>query len=492
MSEFRRQHWAAAVDRLFTIIRQNLITFLIIAFAGSRGGDGYFFYVLLGTIVLTFFSGIASWYRFRFRIVDGELQIKKGIIVRKQVYMSKERIQVIDITEGIVQRIFGLVKVEVKTAGGGTETATINAITQEEAEELKRELKSKSKPKTDTSDAEDTIETYEEVIDDEYLDEWTITTKELVLAAFTSGNFGLIASILGATSGQLDAFVNDETIDYVKDLLPGMGNVTFVITIVIAILLISWTLSFLGVIFNYSDFSVKKTEKELHIRSGLIERKHITIPFNRIQAIRFTEGILRQPLGCGMLYVESAGFEVNAQEKSITLVPFISRNKMHDFFDRFLDGFHVPEFNTKPPKKAFFRYLRRPNYWLFVAIPAAWFFWDSAWLLFFLIIPMTVLGYFRFKDAGIYNDSDFMAIRYRLINRKWAFLQRNRVQVIDEEINPFQNRKNLSSLTVTVASGAKGTEFEVNDLEQSDSAYFRTWLTTGKTNREDENKNHSD
>lgn len=51
--------------------------------------------------------------------------------------MAKERIQVIDVTEGLVQRVFGLVKVEVKTAGGGTESATINAMTFEEAEELK-------------------------------------------------------------------------------------------------------------------------------------------------------------------------------------------------------------------------------------------------------------------------------------------------------------------------------------------------------------------
>ncbi len=487
MSEFRKQHWAAAVDRLFNIIRQNLITFLIIAFAGSRGGDGYFFYVLTGSVVLTFFSGIAGWYRFSFRIIDGELQIKKGIFVRKNVYMSKERIQVIDITEGIVQRIFGLVKVEVKTAGGGTESATINAITQEEADELKRKLKAKAK--TVVSDSNEEEVAGEEVVsDEEYLDEWTISNKELVLAAFTSGNFGLIASILGATSGQLEAFVNDETIEYVRNLLPGMGNISFIVTVIIAILLISWTLSFLGVIFNYSDFSVKKTEKELHIRSGLIERKHITIPFNRIQAVRFTEGILRQPLGCGMLYVESAGFEVNAQQKSIVLVPFISSDKMQDFFGRFLDGFHIPELTTKPPEKSFFRYLRRPNYWLFFAIPIAWYFWDFAWILLFLFIPMTLLGYLRYKDAGIYNDSDFMAIRYRILNRKSAFMRRKRIQVIEETVNPFQERKDLASLTVTVASGAKGTEFSVNDLNFSDTDYLRNWLTTGylKTEENDQ------
>lgn len=153
--------------------------------------------------------------------------------------MAKERIQVIDVTEGLVQRVFGLVKVEVKTAGGGTESATINAMTFEEAEELKRELRANTSVKIEGEVFEEGIG-----IEEEFLDEWKISTKELVLAAFTSGNFGLIASILGALSGQLDAVITDEAIDYIQGALPGLNNFTLIVTVVIAILVISWTFSF--------------------------------------------------------------------------------------------------------------------------------------------------------------------------------------------------------------------------------------------------------
>ena len=479
MSEFRRQHWAAAVDRLFTAVRQNFVTFLILIFVGTRqaGGD-YFVYVLLGTMALTFFSGIAGWYRFQYRVAEGELQIKKGIFVRKKVYMAKERIQVIDVTEGLVQRVFGLVKVEVKTAGGGTESATINAMTFEEAEDLKRELRNSSRINVEGGEL---LEESEVDFEEEFLDEWKISSKELVMAAFTSGNFGLIASILGALSGQLDAVLTDETIEYIQGLLPGLNNTTLVLTVIVVILLVSWTFSFLGVIFNYSDFSVKKTEKELLIRSGLIERKHITIPFDRIQAIRFVEGVLRQPLGCGMLYVESAGFEQNAKERSIVLVPFISRKKMNDFFDRFLSDFHIPELDISPPRRAFFRYLRRPSYLLLIAIPIAWYFWDFGWLMSFFLIPATILGWLRYNDAGLYFDSKLIALQFRNFNRKTAFIRRKRIQVIEESTNPFQERKDISSLSVTAASGAKGIEFSIDDLESSDVSRVRKWLLSGET-----------
>lgn len=42
---------------------------------------------------------------------------------------------------GIIQRIFGLVQVEIKTAGGGTDKATISALTKEEASHLRSILR---------------------------------------------------------------------------------------------------------------------------------------------------------------------------------------------------------------------------------------------------------------------------------------------------------------------------------------------------------------
>ena len=46
-----------------------------------------------------------------------------------------------------------------------------------------------------------------------------MTGKHLFYAALTSGNFGLIASILGAISGQLDQFINEENLEYLAELL---------------------------------------------------------------------------------------------------------------------------------------------------------------------------------------------------------------------------------------------------------------------------------
>lgn len=473
MSDFKKQHPVAAVSQVFETIKQNFITLIILFFIGTSNTEGYFLYFLAAGLGLSLIAGVFGWWVFRYRVKDDELQIKKGVFVKNNIYMSKDRIQVIDITEGLIQRMFGLVKVEIKTAGGGTESATISAITREAAEALRTELRKKDgEAEILTDDAGDQLQNDEE----EILDSWKLPNKDLVYAAFTSGNFGLIASILGAISGQLNEVINEETIEYLYEVLPGFNNVTMIITIVIAIIVISWTLSFLGVIFNYSDFQLQKTSKELIITSGLIERKHITIPFDRIQAVRFVEGVIRQPFGYGMVYIESAGFNQTQKGRSIVIAPYLAGGKFSEFLNTFLTDYKEPEYEITPKSKVKFRYIRRPMYLILVLLPIVWSILEYGWLMVFLLPLMGVIGWLRYRDAAIGIDENFIKSRFRMISRTTSIAKRIRVQNAELSQNPFQKRKDVYNLSTTVASGAGGMSFEVEDLNGEDCQRIYDWV----------------
>lgn len=476
MSEFRKQHPVAGVSQVIDGIKQNFITLVIILFIGSSNTEGYFLYFLAAGLVISLFGGIFGWWFFRFRIFEDELQIEKGIFVKKKLYLSKDRIQVIDITEGILQRLFGLVKVEVKTAGGGTETATISAITREEAEELRTELRKRNNGSSEH--LEDLEEEQERK--DQILSTWKLSKKDLVYAAFTSGNFGLIASILGAVSGQLSEMINEENIRFIYEIMPGYSDVTIYIVLIFAIIVVSWLLSFLGVIFTYSDFRLHKTEEELIITRGLFEKKHITVPYDRIQAIRFVEGVIRQPFGYGMIYVESAGFDQSQKGRSIVLAPYISAKAVSSFLGEFLEEYEEPEYQYKPPQKALFRYIRRPNYLIFPLIPIIWYFLSRGWLSLILIPVLGLLGWMRYKDAAVGFDNDILRMRYRTISRTTAIMKKNRIQVTDLSQNPFQHRKNLINFSATAASGAGGMKFKVEDLGNEESLRIYDWVAGKK------------
>ncbi len=469
MSEFRRQHPIAAVTQFLTVLRQNIVPIVIFLVVGTRNTDSYFWYFFAFGVVSTLVLGIVGWVRFTYRVDGDELQIKKGIFVRKNLYLTKDRIQVIDITEGLLQRIFGLVKVEVKSAGSGTDNATISAITRNEALELRSLLRGEIKTEQEESVAE-----VDEVFESEVI-EWRLPGRDLLLAALTSGNFGLIASILGAISGQMDQFITEENMYYILDKVPGLGNTSLFVGIFVLIFIISYLFSFIGVIFQYADFKVEKKEKELHITSGLLERKHITIPFNRIQALRFVEGVFREPFGYGMLYVESAGFEQKNNERSIVLLPFIKKTKLDGFLSEFIEEIEQPEKTVTPPKRAFLRYLRRPNYILVLAVLIIWWFWDFGWIFFGFLIPATFLGWLRFNDAKIGFTQKMMSLQYRVLAKRTAYFRKNRAQVSELSANPFQKFGDLVTAHIIVASGAGGKAFSVMDLDHEDAEDILKW-----------------
>jgi len=468
MSEFRRQHPVAAITQFLGVLRQNIVPIIIFMVVGSRNTNEYFWYFFVLGVASTLVLGLFGWLRFTYRVDGDELQIKKGVFVRKELYLTKDRIQVIDITEGILQRIFGLVKVEVKSAGSGTEGATISAITREEALELRALLRGESK----------TREEKEEVNTEEIINEtltWKLSGRELFLAALTSGNFGLIASILGAFSGELDQFITEENLNYLFDHIPGLGNASIFVGLVIIIFLVSYIFSFIGVIFQYADFKVEKMNNELHITSGLLERKHTTVPFDRIQALRFVEGVFREPFGYGMLFVESAGFQQKNTERSIVLAPFIKKDKLKEFFNVFIEDYEEPETQITPPNRAFLRYLRRPNYLLLIMIPITWWFWELGWVLFGFLIPATFLGWLRFNDATLWINEHTIKMQYRILAKRTAFVKKNRAQVSELTVNPFQSYKKLATVNVTAASGAGGKVFSLTDIDSEDAQMILKW-----------------
>lgn len=468
MFEFHRQHPIATVTQFFAVIKQNIVPIIIFIVAGSRNINEHFWvYITLG-LVSSLIIGILSWYRFTFRVHEDELQIKKGIFLRKKLYLKKDRIQVIDITEGIIQRVFGLVKVEIKTAGGGTEKASLSAISKKEAVELRSILRN-----------------YEPGLKEDLIIKpkqahvhrlnWKLSNRNLFYAALTSGNFGVIASILGVLSGQLDQFITDENIEYITSILPGYSQFSTFVWGLGIILFISYILSFIGVILRYGDFRIEKKDHELLITSGLIERKQITVPFDRIQAFRFVEGILRQPFAYGMLYVENAGFEQKESERSIVLLPYVRKNELASFYHTFVDIELNTLQNIVPPKRSIFRYIRRKNYFSMILIPLVWYLLGSAWYVLFLIIPCSIFGWLEYRDAQIQVGEDNIQLQYRVLAKTTALVKRTRTQVSEISINPFQKRKNLASVNLTVASGAGGKTFSVDDLDHNDAELICDW-----------------
>lgn len=482
MFELQRQHPAAALANAFDIIRGNFITILLIVFIGGGRQADFTLYWILGTFFLLLIWGVISWLRFEFKVEEGELQIEQGVFVRKKMYLTSDRIQVIDISAGVIQRLFGLVAVEVKTAGSSSKEAKINAITRNKAEELKNLLrKDAAEPK-----AEDAEEDQENSI-------YRLDTKDLLVAASTSGRFGVALSVVGAFFSQIEQVIPEEQlIQFVENNLPNSTSATMIIYSIVAILGISWVFSFVSTIIKYFDFEVEVRENELLITRGLFERTQLTVPFNRIQAVQIKEGILRQPLGYASLVIESAGYGED-QGNSTTLFPLIEKHRIYEFINEVIPEFRTDKLETTGvPKIGLRRYLLRM---VWISLPLILLIWGTvsfgvyAW---FLLIPALFLGFQQYKDAEISSGENTLTLTFRLLSKTTAIIKKYRMQACQLKQNPFQSRLQLSNFTVHVASGNQGRSFTIRELAHPQALAYRDWLSNGESRLTSDNEISAD
>src|SRR5690606_20283774 len=133
--------------------------------------------------------------------------------------------------------------------------------------------------------------------------EFRLPKKALFIVASTSGGFGILFSFIGAIFSQIEEFLPERFYESVFETFLSSG-IAFVAILIIVIALLAWIASFISTVLRFGGFTVKKKENELIIERGLLEKRKVTIPINKVQAVRIDEGILRQPFGYATVSVE--------------------------------------------------------------------------------------------------------------------------------------------------------------------------------------------
>jgi putative membrane protein len=495
MSEPQRLHPAAILIMAVRVSRQLVLPLMTPVFLQllSQGLDALSFgFLILLIAVLTLLVILSSgwgflyWQRYTFQVIDNELHLRQGIIFRKQRTIPRERIQAIDFVEGILHRVFGLVAVRVQTAGGSEPGFSLIGISRADAEALRRELSLRPSQVHEihesgmVSDAElDPEAPAQSLTSAEPEPIRRLSVDQLLLAAATSGSIGIALPIVASGISILNNAIPNVDLFEVGTML--FGGVSWW-SIALFVLLAAWVLSFFGTILAHAGFTIRRSDDNLLIERGLIEKRRATVPLNRIQAIRVVDGVLRQPFGYTMIRVESAGYGEDAGESSVVF-PMLPRSEVSDFLNQAVPEFAWhPEHFARPPRRAIRRYITRSTLiGLFIAALAIAIFypiglWALATLPFF-----AVFGYLSYRDAGWATSEGTLVLRYRTLARSTAIIPKRRIQSSDATQNILQRRASLGNISATVASGVSGATFTVMHLDKGIADQLFAWTGRART-----------
>ena len=311
--------------------------------------------IFAGICLIVIAIAVIGWLRFTYRVEDGELKIESGIFVRKNRYIRFERIHSIDVSEGVVQRLFGLVKINIETAGGSKAEGFYCRLFVREKQKNKCILFEVKRNKHLMDGEVNGKQINPEIPHGLYKQ----TFLELFFMSATSGAVGMVLSGMGAFLSQFDEIIPFERLFGGSKEMLQLG--TFIlISLAIAALILIYVAAILGMMLKYAHFTVQKKEDELVISRGLLEKRQLTIPLKKIQGIRILENVVRQPLGYATVYLEYAGGSV-AEKDSLTvmLFPLIKRKRIQEKLELLIPEYFVDVPVTPLPAQAYPRYVFR-------------------------------------------------------------------------------------------------------------------------------------
>ncbi|MDD4802507.1 MAG: PH domain-containing protein [Syntrophomonas sp.] len=468
MYEPQRLHPLAILDffihKIYTLV-QALLPLLVLAIA--EAGSRKWLLLAIPFILLLFIAyGILYWLRYVFYIKGQELRMESGVLIRKKRYIPFERIQTIQITAGILQRLFGLVKIQVETAGGGAKAEfVLAALSRQKAEELSRIIQA-NKRIAPTNCAETTPI------------EYSLSTRSLLLLASTSNGIGVALAALLAVVSQFDDVFSNMHIwvklgTYVENI--AAGKVSLIILLIFVLLFLAWLMSLLGTIIRFAGFRMVRDNDNIKISRGLLERQQITIPLRRIQAIKVIEGILRQPLGMVSIQVVSVS-NIGTKGEGNLIVPLLPKAQLISFLEETLPEFAMSlQVQGLPDRSKKRYYLINTLPVIIIAIISSIFI-PMGYLAFSLLPLAAWLGKQQYQDAGWQVDNDKLLMRSRRLGRITTIIHRRRIQSLCISRNFFQERQRLNSLAIAFASGIAGARAKIRGMDSEKSNTIVSWF----------------
>ncbi|KZD79894.1 hypothetical protein B4120_2614 [Bacillus cereus] len=451
----------------------------LIIFMFSLNGKFPFWYLIPAAFgLLTVFSAFEKWYYTTYWVENNVLHVKQGLFVKKESYLNKERVQTINTSSNVLYQMLGLKKIQIETAGGGDEAeVSLAGITVEEATELIAMLnESASELKVEKTLEE--VEVKEIITEEKQAREYKLTWKEILIASVTSGQFGLLFSLIFFVYHQVDEYIPKWIENSVKSYV--MEHDIYGWILMIAILLVlSWIISTIGYALKHGDFTVNRRNDEVRISQGLLEKKELVLKLHRIQGITIKEGILRQPFGYCAVQVEVIQSKGTDDEKEkVTLHPIIRKDRVQQLLTHLQLPYELNANITSLPKAALRRYLIDSFiFFAMLAIPLTGIsiYFEKyyiMWALLPLAILIFTLGYATFKTNGYSVNGEQITLVYRSVGKYTGLIRRRHVQSMEKTQSYFQRRADLCTYKFSSASSSYKIEHtRVEDAERMQDWY---------------------
>lgn len=410
---------------------------------------------LLAILGLLLVHSILYYLNFYFYVKDGEFILKKGYLKKQILTIPLDRIQSVNTKQNLIQQVLDVVALEIDTAGTVGKELKIHALEKSFANALHGLLSEEKAANSDSEIDDDTTATNnpEKLI-------LKLNPVDLLKIGISQNHLrtGLIILAFGyQIFNQVQDVFEEKADEYSSEFANYMSSssLALIIFLIGFFLIISILFSLFRTLFKYFDFKLLKKENAYRVESGLLNKRNVVLPHNKIQELNWETGPIKKQFGIYNLVFKQAVSGQNRKEQMVD-APGCLSNHLELLKS---DLFGVDEL-SESPKICTDKYYFKPL-WIFSGLLPVlltspflymqWIYWLAAvtWLLAtggycFLVLKKS---YFRINNEQI-------RVSKGAISHKWKQMELFKIQSVTLKQTFFQKRRSLVSLHLMNASGS--------------------------------------
>lgn len=260
---------------------------------------------ILALLALTIGTAALKWRRLTFTVGDDDLRVDSGLLSRASRAIPYTRIHDINLEQGPLARVLGLVKVTFDTGTGGHEDVSLAYLKTSDGAALRKVVRARKDPPMPPGPgggaAPAAPAEHSTVL-------FTMGPRRILIFGLFEFSLAAIAVLFGVTQ-QFDFLLPFDMWDWrgwqervaeESAWLSGLGRTLQVVAAMLALLslvIVGFMTGLTRTLLREWGFLLEHTERGLRRRRGLLTRTDVVMPTHRVQAMRLSTGVLRRRFG---------------------------------------------------------------------------------------------------------------------------------------------------------------------------------------------------
>ena len=428
------------VPRAWRTLRSSWIILVAIVFGSASLGESLFnLWLIVMFMAFPVFDAIVHYFTLRYRIIDGRLQIRTGLLNRQLRDISPDRIQNIERVQNLFQKAANLVEVRIETASGADTEGLLSALDEAQAEKLMEQLNALrgAEPKDAT-------------------EEFPIIAKndlsDLLWYSVTATRFGITAVFFGFCIEALQ-FIEPERVEQISGVLGFLGAFAILVGAIVG----AWLLDLVSTILRHYKNTLIDTGRSLISEEGLLTKRRLELPIAKVQVVSTRRPLLRRMMDFGTVHIETASGHAGGDGTLLSkaIIPVVKTSELHRICTHAIPAFtsRFEDISWNPPHPmAFRRAAIRSTIRIGVLTLILTLFIGTSGLLLSLTWPLLMgMVWLDHEYQGWHISKNVVLTRRGFLDRRIHLVARSKLQSLDVNQGPLMRRWGLGRLALHVA-----------------------------------------